>query len=77
MMKIEILGTGCSKCKKTERIVQQTVKELGVNADIIKVENLDEIINRCVMITPAVVVNGEVIIVGHVPTKDELRKLFK
>jgi small redox-active disulfide protein 2 len=76
-MKIEILGTGCLKCKKTEKIVQKTVEEEGVNAEIIKIEDLDEIINRGVMMTPAIAIDGEVKIVGHVPTKDELSKLLK
>jgi len=76
-MKIEIFGTGCSKCKKTVKIVQKTIEERGLNAEIIKVEDLNEIINRGIMMTPAVAVDGEVKIQGHVPTKEEISKLFK
>jgi small redox-active disulfide protein 2 len=76
-MKIEILGTGCPKCKATEKIVRKVVEELGIKVDIIKVEDLQEIVNRGVMMTPAVVVDGEVKIVGHVPSPDEIKKLLK
>jgi small redox-active disulfide protein 2 len=76
-MKIEILGTGCPKCKATEKIVRKVVEELGKKVDIVKVEDLQEIIDRGVMMTPAVVVDGEVKIVGHVPSTDEIKKLLK
>ncbi len=76
-MKIEILGTGCPKCKATEKIVRQVVDELGKDAEIVKVEDLQEIVNRGVMMTPAVVVNGEVKIVGHVPTEKEIKKILE
>ena len=76
-MKIEILGTGCSKCKKTEKIVRQVVDELGKNVEIAKVEDLQEIVNRGVMMTPAITVNGEVKITGHVPSPNEIKKLLE
>ena len=76
-MKIEILGTGCSKCKATEKIIRQVVDELKADVEIIKIEDLQEIVNRGVMMTPAVVVDGEVKIVGHVPSTDEIKKLLK
>ncbi len=76
-MKIEILGTGCPKCKATEKIVKQVVDELDKDVEVVKVEDLQEIVNRGVMMTPAVVVDGEVKIVGHVPSPDEIKKLLK
>jgi len=76
-MKIEILGTGCPKCKATEKIIRQVVDELKADVEIIKIEDLQEIVNRGVMMTPAVVVDGEVKIVGHVPSTDEIKKLLK
>jgi small redox-active disulfide protein 2 len=75
-MKIEILGTGCPKCKATEKIVRQIVDELGKDVEVVKIEDLQEIVNRGVMMTPAVVVDGEVKIVGHVPSADEIKKLL-
>ena len=76
-MKIEILGTGCPKCKKTEKVVKKVVEELGKDAEVVKVEDLQEIVNRGVMMTPAVVIDGEVKIVGHIPSVDEIKKLLK
>ena len=76
-MKIEILGTGCAKCKATEKVVIKAVEELGIQAEVIKVEDLQDIVNRGVMMTPAVIVDGEVKIVGHTPTVDEIKKIIK
>ncbi len=76
-MKIEILGSGCAKCKSVEKLVRNIVEELGIQADIIKVEDLQEIVNRGIMMTPAVFIDGEAKIVGRVPTADELKKLLQ
>ncbi len=76
-MKIEILGTGCPKCKATEKVVKKVVEELGKDVEVVKVEDLQEIVNRGVMMTPAVVIDGEVKIVGHVPSSDEIKKLLQ
>lgn len=75
-MKIEILGTGCPKWRATEKIIRKVVEELGKDIEIVKVENLQEIVNRGVMMTPTVVVDGEVKIVGRVPTADEIKKII-
>lgn len=76
-MKIEILGSGCAKCKFVEKLVRNIVEELGIQADIIKIEDLQEIVNRGIMMTPAVFIDGEAKIVGRVPTADELKKLLR
>ncbi len=76
-MKIEILGSGCAKCKSVEKLVRSIVEELGIQADIVKVEDLQEIVNRGIMMTPAVFIDGEAKIVGRVPTADELKKLLQ
>ena len=76
-MKIEIFGSGCTKCKSVEKLVRNIVEELGIKADIVKVEDLQEIVNRGIMMTPAVFIDGEVKIVGRVPTADELKKLLR
>jgi len=76
-MKIEIFGSGCAKCKSVEKLVKNIVEELGIQADIIKVEDLQEIINRGIMMTPSVFIDGEAKIVGRVPTADELKKLLR
>ena len=73
-MRIEILGSGCSKCKAAEEKVRKIVEELGAKVDIVKVEDLQEIINRGVMMTPAVFVDGEAKVVGRIPSSDEIKK---
>ena len=76
-MKIEIMGTGCPKCKATEKNVRKAVDELKIQAEIIKVEDLQEIINRGVMMTPAVFIDGKAVVVGHIPSPDEIKKLLQ
>lgn len=74
MMNIKILGTGCPKCKKLEANTQQAVKELGLEAVIEKVQKIEEIMEYGVMSTPALVVDGQVKMMGRVPTPDEIKK---
>ncbi len=76
-MKIEIFGMGCAKCKTTEKNVRKAVEELGIQVDIVKVDDLQEIINRGVMMTPAVFIDGIAKIVGRVPSSDEVKKLLQ
>ena len=73
---IKILGTGCPKCKKTEAIVRETIANLGIDAEVQKVEEIQDIIKYNVMSTPAVVVDEVVKIKGRIPSADELRVLF-
>ncbi len=73
-MKIEILGTGCSKCNKTKEVVEKVLKNTGVKAEVIKVEDIETILKYGVMITPAVVIDGDVKIVGKVPDEKEIKK---
>jgi len=72
-MKIEILGTGCAKCHKLEEITKDAVKTAGVEAEIIKVQDFKEIMNRGVMMTPALVIDGEVKAVGKIPTAEQFK----
>jgi small redox-active disulfide protein 2 len=73
-MKIEILGTGCPKCKKTKEVIEKVLKETGVEAEVVKVEDIEKILNYGVMVTPAVVVDGDLKTVGKVPDGKEVRK---
>jgi small redox-active disulfide protein 2 len=73
-MKIEILGTGCPKCKKLTELAKETEAELGVFAEIVKVENIEDIMNYDVMMTPALVIDGNVKSSGRIPSKDEIKK---
>lgn len=75
-MEITVLGPGCPKCKTTEKIVRQVVKEMKLPATITKVEDIREMMRFRVMMTPAVAVNGVVRIAGKVPSANELRDIF-
>jgi small redox-active disulfide protein 2 len=76
-MKIEILGTGCSKCKKTFESVEKVVKELGIDAEVVKVENIQDIMKYGVMITPAIAIDGEVKIAGKIPSSKQIAEWLK
>jgi small redox-active disulfide protein 2 len=76
-MKIEILGTGCAKCKKTKEMADKAVKEMGVDAEVIKVEDFDKILGYGVMVTPALVIDGDVKVAGRVPSVDDIKKWIK
>ena len=72
IVKIEILGTGCPKCKETEKIVRKVVEELGIKVSIEKVEDIEKIIEYGVLSTPAVVVDGKIRISGKVPYEQDI-----
>ncbi|MCK5555591.1 MAG: TM0996/MTH895 family glutaredoxin-like protein [Alphaproteobacteria bacterium] len=75
-MKIQILGTGCPKYKALTEAAETAAKELGIACDIEKVTDIEKIMSFGVMMTPALVVDGEVKIVGKIPSQDELKKLL-
>ena len=75
-MKIEILGTGCPKCKKLFENAQEAVKTLGTSAEVVKIEDIQQIMNAGVMITPAIAVDGEVKSAGKVLSVDEIKKII-
>ncbi len=77
MVKIEVLGTGCAKCKSLLKNVEKAVAELGIQAEIVKVDSIQEIMNRGVMMTPALYVDGESKMVGRTATVEEVKKILK
>jgi len=76
MKKIQILGTGCPKCKKLAENVEAAAKELGIEFEIEKVTDINEIMKFGVMVTPALAVDGEVKVVGKVPSPDEINQML-
>ncbi|HNW29969.1 MAG TPA: thioredoxin family protein [Spirochaetota bacterium] len=76
-MKLEILGTGCAKCIKLEELTRQAASELGIEAEITKVKDINQIMNYGVMMTPALVVDGVVKVVGKVPSLEDIKKYIK
>lgn len=73
-MVIKVLGSGCAKCKKLTANTQQAVNELGIEATIEKVENIEDIMSYGVMSTPALVVDEQVKFTGRVPTAEDIKK---
>lgn len=77
MKKIQILGTGCPKCKKLAKNAEAAAKELGIEYELEKVTDINEIIKMGVVMTPAMVVDGEVKIVGKAPAVEEIKESLK
>jgi len=75
-MEIKILGPGCAKCKTLDKLTHEVVKKNGINATIIKVEDIMEIMKYGVMSTPALVIDEKVVMKGRVPSSDELKQLL-
>ncbi len=75
-MEIVVLGTGCAKCKNVETAVREAVKKAGISADIRKEEDIVKIMEYNVMTTPALVIDGKVVVKGRVPSVDEVVELI-
>ncbi len=75
--RIQILGTSCPKCKKLTENAETAAKELGIDYEIEKVTNINDIMNFGVMMTPALAVDGEVKVVGRIATVEEIKELIK
>lgn len=75
-MEIKILGSGCSKCKILEKLTREVVEQNGIDASISKVEDIVEIMKFGVMATPALVVDGNVMIKGRVPSSQEIKEVL-
>jgi len=76
MKKIEILGTGCPKCAKLAELTDQAAAEIGLEYELEKVTDINRITGYGVMMTPALVIDGMVKLVGKIPSLDELKKLL-
>jgi small redox-active disulfide protein 2 len=75
-MKIEVLGPGCSKCDNTFEKVKQVLDELKLEAELIKITDVFQIIYRGISVTPALIVNGKIEFQGKVPSFGEIKRLF-
>ncbi len=75
-MTIKILGTGCAKCKTTVANVQEAVRQAGVEAEVIKVEDIQEIMEYNVLSTPVVVIDEAIKIKGRVASVEEIKALL-
>ena len=75
-MKIQVLGTGCPKCRKAYENAEQALKDLGICADLEKIEDLKAIMDFGVMVTPALAIDGVVKVAGKIPSVDEIRRII-
>lgn len=75
-MDIQVLGTGCTKCKQLEKMTREVAAELKLDANIEKVEDIYKIMQAGVMTTPALVIDGEVVVKGKVPSVKELKGIL-
>jgi small redox-active disulfide protein 2 len=77
MKKIEILGMGCAKCNQLTERARDAVNELGIEAEVLKVQDIKAITNYGVLMTPALVVDGVVKVAGKVPKVEEIKEWIK
>lgn len=75
-MKIQILGTGCPKCKKLAEMTDVAAQELGLDYELVKVTDINDIMQMGVMMTPALAVDGQVKVSGKVPSEEEIKALL-
>ncbi len=75
-MNIKILGTGCSRCRALEQVTRSAVAEMGITADIEKVEDIVKIMNYGVMRTPALIIDEKIALSGRVPSLAEVKEVL-
>ncbi len=75
-MEIKVLGTGCSRCRTLEKLTLKAIEELGLDATVVKEEDIQKIMEYAVMRTPALVIDEEVVLSGKVPGLKEVKELI-
>jgi small redox-active disulfide protein 2 len=76
MKNVKVLGTGCANCKATIKLVEEIAREKGVEIQLSKVEEIQDIMNYGIMSTPGVVIDGQVVHAGGVPSRDKVSGWF-
>ncbi|HOI64678.1 MAG TPA: thioredoxin family protein [Mesotoga sp.] len=76
-MKVEVFGSGCPRCKQTEKVMKMAVEELGLNAVVEKVTDMMAMMEKGIISTPAVALDGEIVLSGKIPSLEEAKKLLK
>ena len=76
-MKIEVFGPGCPKCANTEKVIKTALAELKREAEIVKVTDINEMVDRGVMFTPAVMIDGKKVCEGKAPTAEMVKEWLK
>lgn len=76
-MKIEIFGPGCPRCHETEKVVINVLAELDIAAEVVKISDISEIVERGIMFTPAVMIDGKKVCEGKTPTAKMVKEWLK
>ena len=74
MSEIQVLGTGCEKCTRLASTVETVIQDLGIDCTVEKVTEIDRILQYGVMVTPALVISGEVVFAGTLPSEDDIKE---
>jgi len=77
MLTVKVLGSGCANCKKLEAIARKAIAGLGVEAEVIKVTEYDEIMKYPILSTPGLVVNEKLVSAGRIPSETEITTWLK
>ena len=75
-MEIKVLGTGCARCKSLEKLTSKAVEELNLDATVVKVEDIQKIMEYAVMRTPSLVIDEKVVLSGQVPKINDLKEIL-
>ena len=76
MKKIQILGLGCPKCRKLYTVAEEVAKELGIEYEMVKVDDINSIFEMGAMTTPALAIDGDIKFTGNIPNAEELKKII-
>ena len=76
-MKFEVYGPGCPKCQNTAQIINDALAEMNIQAEVIKVSDINAMLDKGILKTPAVYLDGQKVLEGKVPTKDEVKAWIK
>ncbi len=76
-MKIEVLGPGCPRCHNTEENVKKALAELDKQAEVIKVTDINAMIDKGIMHTPALIIDGNIVMQGKIPTVEQIKQLIQ
>ena len=76
-MKIEVLGPGCPKCHNTEENVKKALLELNKQAEVIKVTDINVMIDKGIMQTPALIIDGNIVMQGKIPTVEQVKQFIQ
>ncbi len=76
-MKVQVAGPGCGRCQQTEKVMINAAQELNIDADISHVHDVKEMAQLGVRITPAVLIDGKIVMAGRVPSINEAKKILQ